>query len=191
MAQAQLGSIQIAEGTLPASGPASPDIMASVQIEAEARRVLYALATPEYMEAWLHLPDVERVECHPERRSYDRFRIDMICSGKRQGSIHGACLLSRPNRITYLWESDQAGVLVRSLVEIHLYGCPSRCTLKLKHSGLLSQHEREWHLRMWERSLKKLSSLIGGIGSAPMSWDADTIVPRQDSPGKLHSYHCD
>jgi len=85
VAQVHVDSKQTAEGALPVAIPTSPDVIASVQIEAEARRIVYALATLEYMEVWLQLPEVERIECHLERRSYDRFRIYMICAGKRQG----------------------------------------------------------------------------------------------------------
>jgi hypothetical protein len=191
MAQVHVDSKQTAEGTLPVAIPTSPHVIASVQIEAEARRIVYALATPEYMEVWLQLPDVERVECHPERRSYDRFRIDMICAGKRQGSIYGACLLSRPNRITYLLERDQAGGPVRSLVEIYLYGSLNKCTLKLKHSGLSSQQDREWYSKTWERSLEKLSRIIGGIGAAPISWKGCTVFRDKDSHAMPDSYHFD
>ena len=143
MAHTQMDSIHTAEVTSSVS-ELTPDIMASIQIEAEVRRILYALATPEYMEAWLHPPGVERVDCHPERRSYDKFRIDMICAGKRSGSIYGACLLSRPNRVTYFLESDRGSGLAKSLVEVYLYGSVNRCILKLKHSGLSSQMDREW-----------------------------------------------
>ena len=187
MAQTQVGSNQTAEVTSSVSG-STPDIMASIQIEAEVRRILYALATPEYMEAWLHLPGAERVDCHPERRSYDKFRIDMICSGKRGGTIYGACLLSRPNRITYILESDQGGGLAKSLVEVYLYGSFNRCILKLKHSGLSSQKDREWYSRMWERSLNKLSRVIGGSGAAAMNCDANTIIQGQDPHGKYVSH---
>jgi len=189
MALTKVGTEQTAEATLHASGSASLDIVASVRIEAETRRVLYALATPEYMEAWLHLPGVERIDCHAEQRSYDKFRIDMICSGARQGSIRGACRLSRPNRVTYLWESDQDGSLTRSLVEIYLYGGPDHWTLKLKHSGLSSKRESEWYSRMWERSLDKLSRVFGGIGAVPMS--ENTVVKDEDPHGGPLSCHCD
>jgi uncharacterized protein YndB with AHSA1/START domain len=172
MPQAELGSQGTAEGTPAACGPISLHILASVQIEAEVRRVLYALATPEYMEAWLQFPEVDRVECHSEMRSFDRFRIDLFSSDKRQQSIHGSCLLSKPNRITYLWERDHAGGHSRSVVEIHLLGGPTRCTLKLKHSGLSDEDEREWHSAMWQRSLTKLCSLIQGIGITPQGHDA-------------------
>jgi len=151
------------EGTLTASGPMLLEVSESVHIQAEVRRVLYALATPEYMEAWLQLPDVDRVECYTERRSFDRFRIDLLSFGERQQSIYGSCFLSKPNRITYLWELDRTGGRARSKVEIHLLGGPDRCILKLRHSGFSSQDEREWHSTMWRRSLVKLCRLIEGI----------------------------
>jgi len=160
---------------LAASRPVSLDISASVQIEAESRRVLYALATPEYMEAWLKMPEVDRVECHHESRSFDRFRIDLLCSGQRKQSIYGSCLLSKPNRITYLWERDHAGNRIRSMVEIRLLGGPNRCTLKLKHSGLTSEDDRERHSAMWHRSLTTLCSLIEGIGMMPQHLESRAV----------------
>jgi Activator of Hsp90 ATPase homolog 1-like protein len=149
--------------TLVASGPGAADICASVQIEAEVRRILYALATPEYMEAWLQLPEADRVECQPERRSFDKFRIDLFSSEKKKQSIYGFCLLSKPNRVTYLWDKDHMGIQSRSVVEIQLSGGPNRCTMKLTHRGLANQGEREWHSMMWSRSLVKLRNLMERI----------------------------
>lgn len=143
------------------------EVSASLQIGAELNRVLYALAIPEYMEAWLQFPEVERVECRPELRSFDRFRIDLICSDGRQQIIYGSCLLSKPNRITYLWERDKADDRPRSIVEMRLLGSDaSRCTLTLRHNGFCNQDEREWHSRLWRCSLKNLCRLMEGIGSA-------------------------
>ena len=75
----------------------SRNICLSALIEAEAQRVLYALTMPEYLEAWLVLPDVSRIECHSEQRSFDRFRIDLFYSDRPRESIHGSCYLSKPN----------------------------------------------------------------------------------------------
>jgi uncharacterized protein YndB with AHSA1/START domain len=157
----------VAEGIPANCAPTPLEVSASVKIEAEPSRVLYALAIPEYMEAWLQFPEAERVECRPELRSYDRFRIKLICTGGRQRTIHGSCLLSKPNRITYLWERDNADDRPTSMVEIRLWGGPSQCTLKLRHNGFCNQDEREWHSRMWSCSLKNLCRLMEGIGSAP------------------------
>jgi uncharacterized protein YndB with AHSA1/START domain len=153
-------------GTLPEEWRrASLDIFASVEIDAEVRRVMYALAIPEYMEAWLQLPEADRIECHSDRGSFDKFRIDFFSAGVWQGRINGSCLLSKPNRITYVWERAQAGSGGKSMVEIHLWG-NLNCTLKLKHSGLGNRTESEWHSTMWQRSLDKLCGLMAGVGIA-------------------------
>jgi hypothetical protein len=169
MSETKLDTADTIDGLLAASCPITTDIFASVRIEAEVRRVLYALATLEYMEAWLQLPEVDRIECHPERRSFDRFRIDLLSAGQRQQSIYGSCLLCKPNRVTYLWERDNAGSRFRSVVEIHLLGAPSHCTLKLKHSGLSSEDEKIWHTVMWNQSLIKLCRLMEGIRLRPQN----------------------
>jgi hypothetical protein len=141
----------------------SSEVFASVKIEAEVQRILYALSTPEYMEAWLHLPGAERVECHSERRSFDRFRIDMFLSNKKSASIYGSCLLSKPKRVTYLWEKDPVGISYRSVVEIHILGGPKGCALNLNHRGLSNVEDREWHSKMWQQSLSKLRILMERI----------------------------
>jgi hypothetical protein len=148
---------------------ASLDIVASVQIEAESRRVLYALAMPEYIEAWLKLPEVDRVECYPDRRSFDRFRIDLFSSDECRGCIFGSCHLSKPDKITYLWERDRAGGCAKSIVEMRLCSGPGRCILKLRHSGFQSRAESQWHSTMWRYSLKNLCGLMEGIRTAVWS----------------------
>jgi uncharacterized protein YndB with AHSA1/START domain len=156
-----------AGGAMMASRRIALNILASVQIEADIRRVLYALATPEYMEAWLQLPEVDRVECHSVHRSFDRFRIDLHSSDERQQSIYGSCQLAKPNRVTYLWERDYAGVRARSMVQIRLLGGPSICTLKLQHSGLSNPEEIELYSATWRSSLMKLCTLIEGTRTRP------------------------
>lgn len=145
--------------TLP---PPSLDVLAAVEIEAEVRRVLQALAVPEYMEAWIRIPEFERIECHPDGRTFDRFRIDLFSNGSRQGTIHGSCLLSKPNRVTYLWEGSHAAHCASSIVEIWLLSYSSRCSLKLRHSGFFTLAERDWHSRMWQCSLTRLCGMMEG-----------------------------
>jgi uncharacterized protein YndB with AHSA1/START domain len=154
------------ESVVPAQSPVPPgdaEIFASAQIKAEIPRMLHALAVPEYMEAWLQLPDTERIECRSDPRSFDRFRIDLFTAGRRRGSIHGSCFLAKPNRITYMWENPAVEGL-RSLVEIRLWSNSTRCTLRLKHSGLNTREEKEWYSRMWRDSLPKLCALMEGTG---------------------------
>jgi uncharacterized protein YndB with AHSA1/START domain len=164
MSHTKLDSQGSAERVRAVSVPMSLDILVSVEIEAEVRRILYALATPEYMEAWLQLPEADRIECHPDRRSFDKFRIDLFSSGTPRGSIHASCFLSKPNKITYLWEMDQSGSGARSIVEFRLWNHLSKCTLSLRHFGSCDPEERERHSTMWHRSLNTLRGLIEGTG---------------------------
>jgi uncharacterized protein YndB with AHSA1/START domain len=147
--------------------PGRAEIFASAQLKAEIPRVLHALAVPEYMEAWMQLPGMERIECRSDPRSFDRFRIDLITAGQRRGTIHGSCLLTKPNRITYLWENSLREAL-RSVVEIRLWAYPMRCTLNLKHNGLTTPEDKDWYSRMWRDSLHKLCALMEGTGVRPM-----------------------
>jgi hypothetical protein len=141
-------------------------VFATVQIQAEIRRVLYALSTPEYMEAWLQLPETERIECYPDQGSFDRFRIDLFACGNRRGCIYGSCLLSKPDKITYLWERDPSEGRPKSIVEVRLWGGNGCCTLKLEHGIFRSQAEAQWHSAMWNNSLRKLCRITEGIGIA-------------------------
>ena len=152
-------------GALNESKLNSLDIYASIEIQAEVQRILYALSTPEYMEAWLQLPGAERVACHPEKRSFNRFRIDMFSSNTKLPSIYGSCLLSKRNRVTFLWEKNCVGLRPWSVVEIHILGGPNRFVLKLKHGGLTNEEDREWHSTMWQLSLNNLRSLMERIES--------------------------
>jgi len=138
------------------------EIFASVQLKADVGRVLHALAIPEYMEVWLQPPGADRIECYSDGRSFDRFRVDLISGGLRKESIQGACLLSKPNRITYSLERGGPPAARRSLVEIRLWSHAEGCTLKLAQSGLAAGGEREWHEKMWQQSLRKLRGLLEG-----------------------------
>jgi uncharacterized protein YndB with AHSA1/START domain len=142
---------------------ATCDVMASVVIGAEWRRILHALTIPEYMETWFEMPDVERVECRSEVRSLDRFRIDTFVAGARKQSIYGSCIRSKPDEITYLWDRTRAGSTARSIVKMRLKAGPRRCTLHLSHRGLWDEQERAWYSTMWRRSLHRLCGLMEGM----------------------------
>ena len=139
------------------------EIFASAQMEAEFPRVLHALTVPEYMEAWIQAPDTERIECRSDPRSFDRFRVHLFGADGQRQTIHGSCLLTKPNRITYVWNNSSAEE-IPSLVETRLWSHPNRCTLRLRHSGVTRPDDQEWYSRMWRDSLVKLRALMEGTG---------------------------
>jgi Activator of Hsp90 ATPase homolog 1-like protein len=136
------------------------DVLASVQIETEIARDLYALTVPEYLEAWLQFPEVDRIECHAERRSYHRFRIDLFSSGTLSGRISASCFISKPNKIRYVFERRQPGRRSESIAEMRLYSRQGICSLDLRHTGLCAHKESTWYSTAWHYSLNRLSKLV-------------------------------
>jgi uncharacterized protein YndB with AHSA1/START domain len=136
------------------------DVAMSVEIKAESRRVLYALTLPEYMEAWLQMPDWERLECSADPRAPNSFHIDLYSSETSYARIEGFCLLSNPNRIIYRWKNTCAGSTAETMVGIHLTSGPGQCIVDLEHRGFCNMEESVWHSRMWHSSLDKLCRLM-------------------------------
>lgn len=132
------------------------DVRASVVIEAEWPRVLNAITVPEYLDVWLTMPGFERLECCAEERTLGGFRIDVFASGALQKAIYGACIRSKPDEVSYVWEGNRAESVEKSLVKLRVRGGARRCSLHLKHCGLWDQTEREWYSTMWQESLNKL-----------------------------------
>lgn len=132
------------------------DVRVSVVIEAEWPRILNAITVPEYLDVWLTMPGVERVECRAEHKTPGGFRIDIFAANAPRQAIHGDCIRSKPDEISYLWAREHAEDGKKSLVKLRLRGGRKRCALHLKHHGLLDQKERDWYSAMWQKSLDKL-----------------------------------
>lgn len=137
------------------------DVAVSVEIEAESRRVLYALTIPEYMEAWLQMPDTENLlQCHSTSRAPNSFLIDLYSAKARRARIKGSCLRLDPDRVIYLWRNTCTGSTGETMVDIHLKNGPGQCTINLNHRGFCDMEESLWHSQMWHRSLDKLGRLM-------------------------------
>ena len=139
---------------------ASSDVRASVAIQAEWRRILHALTVPEYMDLWLTMPGIEKMECRPEPQPLGGFRIDVHLPGVASRTIYGSCLRTRPNEISYLWERARLGVTAKSVVKMRLRSGPRKCSLHLQHCGLGGRQEHEWYSAMWRESLEKLRGVM-------------------------------
>jgi hypothetical protein len=136
------------------------DVALSIEIKAEGYRVLYALTIPEYMEAWLQMPNSEKLECFADPKAPNSFHIDLYSFEAPYASIEGCCLLSSPDRIIYLWKNSCVGNTAETMVGIRLKSSAGQCTVELKHSGFCNVEESVWHSRMWHSSLDKLSGLM-------------------------------
>jgi len=159
-----LSRSRFAEKVQAGQNKASLDVFALVKINADSRRVLHALAMPEYLETWMRPPDTNQIEIHSAHGSRYGFRIDLFPSSESRGCIYWECIFSIPDRIIYLWERHHAGNRARSMVEICLSSHLRGCSLKLKHSGFRNKAETEWHSKMWHSSLKTLCGIMDGVG---------------------------
>ena len=146
------------------------DVRASVVIEAEWPRVLNAITVPEYLDVWITMPGVERLECCAERGALGSFRIDVFTAGALQSAIYGACIRSKPDEVSYVWERNRAERVEKSLVKLRVRGGPKRCSLQVKHRGLWDQEERDWYSMMWQESLNKLRVVMERRSSINESW---------------------
>jgi uncharacterized protein YndB with AHSA1/START domain len=136
------------------------DVHTSVLIEAEYRRILYALTMPEYMEAWLRIPGAEKTECSVEPRSIHNFRICFNTASRPSQTIYGSCFFSRPNTITYLWDRTRMGSIAKSIVKMQLRGGAKMCALQLSHSGACAKNQHDSYRVMWSDSLNALRNLM-------------------------------
>jgi hypothetical protein len=152
-----LAEVSAANITLP-----TVNFVTSVEAEADIWRVLYAISIPEYIEAWLQVPGIDRIEFRSLNRSFDKFQIDLYSLDRIQGAIYASCFLSKPNRVTFRWRTDGAGNGAESIVEIRLWKHLTMCSVSLIHSGLCGSEGREWHFRMWQSSLERLRHLVEG-----------------------------
>jgi hypothetical protein len=139
------------------------DVTVSAAIEAESRRVLYALTIPEYMEAWLEIPAAEKLQCSSDPKAPNCFHIDVYSADVRHASIEFFCLLLNSDRVMYLWKNLCIGSNAETMVGIRLKSSSGQCIVNLNHSGFRNIEESLWHSRMWRSSLNKLCSLMTAV----------------------------
>lgn len=144
------------------SGPLrkrSLEVHLSAEIAAARRCLFYALTLPEYMEAWLQMPDTTAVhatflDC-PDELRLDRYRFL-----RRVGSIFVRFQTTSEDSMRLVWRDFIDDDTSSTSVHITLRGNQRHCTVEVTHSGFRDQQERLWYDAMWTRSLADLSRLM-------------------------------
>jgi hypothetical protein len=149
------------------SGPVMPipnqsyrDIALSFKVQADSGRVLYALSIPEYIEAWLQIPDVSdfRFVFNPDTR--EAFRVDLYEKESLRACVHGTCRVVGENQVKYIWKTTSSARTTETLVNMRLKYSSAGCILRLKHSGFNDPAESAWCLKVWHQSLERLCRLM-------------------------------
>jgi hypothetical protein len=138
---------------------AESEIVLSSPAEVDSRRMMHALSIPEYIEAWLRASDPEELFVFGAV-THERFHMDLYRAEARRASIHGSARVVSRNQVTYVWKTISATGIAHTAVDFRILEGHGRCIVDLKHSGFHNPADREWHRKMWVRSIDKLCSLM-------------------------------
>lgn len=135
-------------------------IAMSVNVDADARRIFQALTLPEYLEAWIQMP--EHTECSQLVASPDPdgYTLHHYCAGRRALSIKSSYLFCHQRKLRLSWRKICYPFQADSVVDFRLRGNFASSILELRHTALGSADELIWHQNLWQRSLGKLASLL-------------------------------
>jgi uncharacterized protein YndB with AHSA1/START domain len=132
----------------------------AITVNADTRRIFQALTVPEYLEAWIDMPDQaagSRVVASQETNGY---RLDHYSGGHATVHITGSYLFCHQRKLRLFWRKICRESSTESLVDFRLRGNFGSSILELRHSALDSAEEFYWHRRFWQGSLGKLALLL-------------------------------
>lgn len=132
----------------------------SVSLNADARRISQALTLPEYLEAWVSMPNQGAGSSIVALHEGNGYRLDHCQSGRVIASIIGSFLCCHQRKVRMLWRNSARLEPAESLVDFRIRGNFGSSILELRHTGLNSTGEFLWHHQLWRASLAKLSRLL-------------------------------
>jgi hypothetical protein len=114
-------------------------------------------------------------------RACSQFRINLRDSSVDRGVINVSRIQSRPDTLTFIWESYQFGKITASTRDILVRGGPRRCKLIPEHTSFRSINELDWYSNVWNLSLSKLHRLMESLRAFPETTSTRS-GPRENSP---------
>jgi uncharacterized protein YndB with AHSA1/START domain len=144
------------------SGSETPSWTVNLEcsVAADTRRIFYALTVPEYIEAWICVPGY-----HPECRNVTSrnthgFQIEHHCSTGTATKIRGTYCSFLKRKLSFSWQPAEGSSAGESFVDIRLHGDFERSILRLRHFGLDSEEDFNWHSTFWSSSIARLCKLF-------------------------------
>ncbi len=130
------------------------------RLAADTGRIFHALTIPEYMEAWICVPSYH-LECHivtcPVAHG---FQIEHHCKSGTTTRITGRYLAFLKRKLSFSWSRAGALGSWNSIVDIRLCGDFDKSILRLRHCGLASEEDFNWHSTLWSASIDRLRRLF-------------------------------
>ncbi len=154
---------QAAEGLNPAVLPAPGSnwpIALSISVDADARRIFRALTEPEYLEAWISMPDQAEGSSIVASKRANGYGLDHWRAGRVVTSIVGSFLFCHQRKMRLSWRNLCRPNLAGSLVDFRIRGNFGSSVLELRQTAFLSADDYLWHRTLWQRSLETLALIL-------------------------------
>lgn len=135
-------------------------ISASVRVRAEARRLFQALTVPEYLEAWLRVPEVRGSSVVTPLHQPAGFALDWCNADETRSRILAVYKTCRRRRLMICWRLERNQLYRESSVTMRLTGDFGCSVVSLFHSGFRTFDDFDWHRKFWNASLERLSKLF-------------------------------
>ncbi|MGB8031998.1 MAG: hypothetical protein WCF30_20290 [Terracidiphilus sp.] len=148
---------------VPPVGPACEanwTVAKSIGVDACTRRIFQALTLPEYLEAWIEMPDQTADSFVVASQDANGYRLSHCFAGRTAVSIASSYLFCHLRKMRMLWRKTRGPICAESVVDFRLRGNFGSSILELRHTELDSAEEFFWYQRLWQGSLKKLASLL-------------------------------
>ncbi|HLY40221.1 MAG TPA: SRPBCC domain-containing protein [Terracidiphilus sp.] len=135
-------------------------ICASIRVRAETRRLFQALTSPEYLEAWMCIPDAATRWPLVATHGLSGFLIESFDLDSDWIRILAAYTAFRRRRLSIHWSTERKHQIRESAVAMRLHGDFEYSVLSLCHAGFGSFDEVAWHRQLWAASLGRLAKLF-------------------------------
>jgi hypothetical protein len=153
-------AISTGDGGSPDTRKTNWTVAISIGVDADTRRIFQALTVPEYLEAWIDVPDRTDgsvVVAAPDENGY---RLKHFFPDGATVCITGSYVYCHRRKMRLCWRKTCHQNCTESLVDFRLRGNFGSSILELRHFALDSADEFLWHQKLWQGSLGKLASLL-------------------------------
>jgi hypothetical protein len=141
-------------------------VFLTIGVDADARRISQALTEPEYLEAWITMPDQLTMPGEGGESSIvatkkaNGYILDQYRAGRVIASFVGSFLFCHQRKMRLTWRNAACPEGPESLVDFRIRGNFGGSILELRHMSLQSAGDFLWHQQLWSASLPRLASIL-------------------------------
>jgi hypothetical protein len=135
-------------------------VFLTIGVDADARRISQALTEPEYLEAWITIPDQAEDSRIVVTKRADGYRLNQYRAGRVIASFVGSFLFCHQRKMRLTWRNAASLDVAESLVDFRIRGNFGGSILELRHTAFQSARDFLWHRQLWAASLPRLASIL-------------------------------